>query len=165
MGSGEISLTASLQPGLVYETETTDYIQFLCNMGYSTSTIKLMASSYIPHNFSCPCDSHPDFISDMNYPSIAISGLEADKTKTVKRSVTNVGERYSTYEVFVEAPAGLEVQVVPSKLQFTEHVNKLSFQVRFKLTTTSDHEKHSFGSITWVNLKHEVRSPFVVSWA
>ncbi|CAA0822427.1 CO(2)-response secreted protease [Striga hermonthica] len=166
VGSGEISLTASLQPGLVYETENSDYFQFLCNMGHNTSTIQTMASNYIPHNFSCHCDSRPDLISDMNYPSIAVSGLKADgKSKTVKRTVTNVGEPYSTYTVSIEAPTSLEVQVVPSTLLFTKHINKLFFYVTFKINTSSAGEKDSFGSITWVSSKHKVWSPFAVSKA
>ncbi|CAA0812414.1 CO(2)-response secreted protease [Striga hermonthica] len=166
IGSGEISLTTSLQPGLVYETENIDYIQFLCNLGYSTSKIKTMASNYIPHNFSCHRDSHPDLISDMNYPSIAVSGLKADGiTKTVNRTVTNVGEPCSTYIVSIEAPTSLEVQVVPRTLQFTKNIKKLQFHVIFKVITSSAGEKHLFGSITWVSSKHKVRSPFVVSKA
>ncbi|GER30426.1 subtilisin-like serine endopeptidase family protein [Striga asiatica] len=163
IGSGEISLTASLQPGLVYETDTADYIQFLCNMGYNTSTIQTMASNYIPHDFSCPCDSHPGLISNMNYPSIAVSGLKAGgKPKTVQRTVTNVGEPNSIYTVSIEAPRGLEVEVEPKELQFTKN-NKQSFQVTFKINTSFTGEKQLFGSLTWVSSKHKVRSPFAVS--
>ncbi|GFP97719.1 co(2)-response secreted protease [Phtheirospermum japonicum] len=96
----------------------------------------------------------------MNYPSILISGLKANGSKTVKRTVTNVGEVYSTYTVSVEAPAGVHVEVVPIKLHFTKNVKKQSFQVTF-ITTTS--KGHLFGSLTWSNGKYKVRSPLVVS--
>ncbi|GFP80263.1 co(2)-response secreted protease [Phtheirospermum japonicum] len=160
IGAGEISLFGPLCPGLVYETETIDYLQFLCNMGYNTSVVKSIAST-VPSNFSCPSNSSPDLISDMNYPSIAVSGLIANGSKTVKRTVTNVGEAYSTYTASVEAPAGMHVQVVPNKLQFTKYVKKQSFQVTFILTTTS--KGHLFGSLAWSNWKYKVRSPLVVN--
>ncbi|CAL1355520.1 unnamed protein product [Linum trigynum] len=69
-GAGEMSPTAPLQPGLVYETTTVDYLNFLCYHGYNTNTIKLIAKS-IPPNFACPNNSTPDLISDINYPSIS----------------------------------------------------------------------------------------------
>ncbi|CAA0831065.1 CO(2)-response secreted protease [Striga hermonthica] len=162
IGSGEISLTAPLRPGLVYETETTDYIQFICNLGYNTSMIKIVASNLTAHNFSCPCTSHRDFVSDMNYPSISISGLKTNRQKTVRRTVTNVGDPYATYTVTIEAPPSLKVQVVPTTLQFTQYVQKLTFHVTFKDTASSASEEHSFGAITWTDGKHKVRSPFAV---
>ncbi|GFP86170.1 co(2)-response secreted protease [Phtheirospermum japonicum] len=55
IGAGEISLSGPLQPGLAYETDTIDYIQFLCNLGYNTSVVKTIAST-IPNNFSCPSE-------------------------------------------------------------------------------------------------------------
>ncbi|KAL3641012.1 hypothetical protein CASFOL_015980 [Castilleja foliolosa] len=160
IGAGEITQWGPMLPGLVYETSTADYLQFLCNMGYNTSVVKSIAST-VPNNFSCPRKWNPDLISDMNYPSIAISGLNAKGSTTVKRTVTNVGEKHSTYTATVEAPAGMHVQVVPSKLQFTKNVKKLSFEVTFIRTTTS--MGPLFGSITWSNWKYKVYSPFVVS--
>ncbi|GFP86917.1 co(2)-response secreted protease [Phtheirospermum japonicum] len=160
IGAGEITLCGPLWPGLVYETETTDYLRFLCNYGYNTSTIKRIAST-VPDNFACPSNSNPVLISDMNYPSIAVSGLKANVSRTVKRTLTNVGDEYSTYYATVETPIGMEVQVVPKLLRFTKTVKKLSFQVNFILTKTS--KVPLFGSITWSNWKYKVRSPIVVS--
>ncbi|GFQ07126.1 co(2)-response secreted protease [Phtheirospermum japonicum] len=97
----------------------------------------------------------------MNYPSIAVSGLKANETRTVKRTVTNVGEEYSTYTATIEAPTGVRVQMMPKTLQFKKNVKTLTFEVSFKLTTTSHGDM--FGSITWCNWEHKVRSPFVVT--
>ncbi|KAI3460240.1 hypothetical protein Pfo_016903 [Paulownia fortunei] len=160
IGAGEISLSGPIQPGLIYETETMDYIQFLCNIGYDASRIKMIASD-VPDNFSCLFNLNSDLVSNMNYPSIAISFLKENEVKTVNRIVTNVGEDESIYDAIIEAPAGVDVQVVPNKLQFTKDVKKLQFQVTFKLSTNS--QEDLFGSITWSNEKHKVRSPFVVS--
>ncbi|KAL3641006.1 hypothetical protein CASFOL_015974 [Castilleja foliolosa] len=162
IGAGQIRLFSPLSPGLVYETKTADYLQFLCNMDYSASAIKTIAST-IPNDFDCPSNSSLDLISDMNYPSIAVSGLEANGSRTVRRTVTNVGEAYSTFTVTVEAPNSMHVQVEPNILRFTKTAKKLSFQVTFMLTTYSQDDL--FGSITWSNGKYKVRSPFAVSSA
>ncbi|KAL3639036.1 hypothetical protein CASFOL_016943 [Castilleja foliolosa] len=92
MGAGEISQFGPLFPGLVYEIETIDYAHFLCNMGYKASVIKSISST-VPSNFDCPSNSSPDLISDMNYPSIAVSGVKANGSRTVTRTVTNVGSK------------------------------------------------------------------------
>ncbi|KAL6524853.1 hypothetical protein OROMI_030446 [Orobanche minor] len=160
IGAGQMNLLGALHPGLVYETDTNDYIQFLCNKGYNGSVIKTMSLT-LASNFSCPRNSRLDLISDMNYPSIVVSGLKVGGTRTLIRTVTNVGEVYSTYDVSVEYPAGMQVRVVPNILRFGKNVKKQSFQVSFKLTTSS--RKDLFGSITWSSNKHKVRSPFVVS--
>lgn len=160
IGAGEISVTGPLQPGLVYETQLMDYIMFLCNMGYSTAMIKRIASS-LPSNFSCSGSAKADAISNMNYPSIAVSSLTKGVVKTVTRTVTNVGDQDQIYSCVVEAPTSLDVEVVPNTLKFTKNVNKLSFQVKFKMTASS--KEDLFGSITWSNEKYKVRSPFVVS--
>lgn len=160
VGAGEISLSAPLQPGLVYETQPIDYLQFLCNMGYDMTKIKRIAPT-LPTNFSCSATKAPDAISNMNYPSIAISGLAANGVKAVNRTVTNVGVEDSIYSLVVEAPAGLHVEVVPKKLQFSRDVKTLSYQVTFKVDATPKGDL--FGSITWSNEQHKVRSPFAVS--
>ncbi|KAL6524851.1 hypothetical protein OROMI_030444 [Orobanche minor] len=160
IGAGEISTSGPLRPGLVYETETNHYIQFLCNFGYNASVIRTISLT-VPDNFSCPSNSSFDLISNLNYPSIAVTGLRANGSKIVKRTVTNVAGEYSTYTATVEKPSGIKVRVVPRQLHFTKDVKKLSFQVIF--VPTASFEEDLFGSITWSNKKYRVRSPFVVS--
>lgn len=134
-----------------------DYIRFLCNIGYGVSKIRNIALT----NYSCSGNSNSDAISNMNYPSIAISNSKQNKRKTVNRTAINVGEEDLTYTTIVEAPAAVKVEVVPNELQFRKNVNKLNFQVTFKLTATS--EKYLCSSITWSNSKQKVRSTFAVS--
>lgn len=76
-GAGVATLSGPLQPGLVYETEITDYLQFLCSQGYNTSTIKLILKK-LPDNFSCHANSSDELMSNMNYPSIAVSSRTSD---------------------------------------------------------------------------------------
>ncbi|KAK6130908.1 hypothetical protein DH2020_035344 [Rehmannia glutinosa] len=155
IGAGSISTSGPIQPGLVYETEILDYILFLCNIGYDPSKIKLIAPN-VPTNFSCPPNKSFDSISNMNYPSIAISNLTINEVKTVTRIVTNVEDDDSTYDVIIEAPTGVDVQVIPEKLYFTKDVNKLQFQVAFKVS--AKFREDLFGSIAWSNEKHNVRA-------
>ncbi|VAH36272.1 unnamed protein product [Triticum turgidum subsp. durum] len=138
-----------------------DYLSFLCNYGYGASQIKLITSP--PAAFSCAGNASKDLISDLNYPSIAVTGLGAGASRTVTREVTNVGaQEEATYTVAVSAPAGLDVKVAPSKLQFTGSVKKLAFQVTFSGKNTAA-KAALIGSITWSDGKHTVHSPFAVS--
>ncbi|KDO84931.1 hypothetical protein CISIN_1g004113mg [Citrus sinensis] len=161
-GAGEVSTTASLQPGLVYETTTLDYLNFLCYYGYDLSKIKMIATT-IPKDFACPKDSGVDSISNINYPSIAVSSFDGKEGRTISRTVTNVaGNNETIYTVAVDAPQGLNVKVIPEELQFTKSGQKLSYQVTFT-SALSPLKEDVFGSITWSNGKYKVRSLFVVS--
>jgi hypothetical protein len=160
-GAGELSSTASMQPGLVYETTETDYLNFLCYYGYNVTTIKAMSKAF-PENFTCPADSNLDLISTINYPSIGISGFKGNGSKTVTRTVTNVGEDgEAVYTVSVETPPGFNIQVTPEKLQFTKDGEKLTYQVI--VSATASLKQDVFGALTWSNAKYKVRSPIVIS--
>ncbi|KAK9270459.1 hypothetical protein L1049_026039 [Liquidambar formosana] len=164
-GAGELSTSGPLQPGLVYETDTIDYLTFLCHYGYDISTIKKISLA-VPDNFTCPKDTNKTYISNMNYPSIAISQFEGKESRKVSRTVTNVdADNEAVYTASVSAPKGLDVKVMPDKLQFTKNSKKLAYQVVFSSTTSSSLKEDVFGSITWTNGKYKVRSPFVVSSA
>ncbi|KAL4298384.1 hypothetical protein GQ457_12G030640 [Hibiscus cannabinus] len=160
-GAGEVSPTGPLEPGLVYETTVVDYLNFLCYHGYNITTIKNIAKT-IPDGFTCPEESSNDLISNINYPSIAISNFNEKAGRKVNRTLTSVtGDGKSVYTVSIDAPADLNVQVVPDKLQFTKNGDKSSYQVSF--FATNPLKKDVFGSITWSNGKYKVRSPFAVS--
>ncbi|KAG9442718.1 hypothetical protein H6P81_018572 [Aristolochia fimbriata] len=159
-GAGEVSPSGSMQPGLVYETEKEDYLLFLCNYGYELSTIKLISS--LPDEFQCPKNSSKDMISNLNYPSIAVSKFDGKSSKQVNRTVTNVGaDEETTYVANIQSPQGLDVKVIPDKLQFTKNTMKLSYQVVF--SSKSSVKDDLFGSIIWSNGKYKVRTPFVVT--
>ncbi|XP_020229137.1 CO(2)-response secreted protease [Cajanus cajan] len=160
-GAGEITTSEALQPGLVYETNTIDYLNFLCYIGLNITNIRTISKS-VPKNFSCPKDSSSNLISNVNYPSIAVN-FTGKGVVNVSRTVTNVGEKDETvYSSVVNAPSGVKVTLTPNKLQFTKSSKKLSYQVIFSSTLTSLKED-LFGSITWSNGKYTVRSPFVLT--
>ncbi|XVF63650.1 hypothetical protein PTKIN_Ptkin09bG0103700 [Pterospermum kingtungense] len=159
-GAGEVTTTGPLQPGLVYETTAIDYLNFLCYHGYNVSTIKTIANN--TDGFTCPEESSTDLISNINYPSIAISNFNGKTGRKVNRTLTNVGGDAKTdYTVSIDAPEGLDVQVAPDKLQFTNNGDKSSYQVSF--SAANPLKTDVFGSITWSNGKYKVRSPFAVS--
>ncbi|XVE94521.1 hypothetical protein REPUB_Repub02eG0015900 [Reevesia pubescens] len=160
-GAGEVSTTGPLQPGLVYETDAIDYLNFLCYHGYNITTIKNIANT-IPDGFTCHKDSSIDLISNINYPSIAITNFNEKAGRKVNRTLTNVAADAKTvYTVSIDASAILDVQVVPKKLQFTKNGEKSSYQVSFSAANPLKNDV--FGYITWSNGKYKVRSPFVVS--
>ncbi|KAJ4720461.1 Subtilisin-like protease [Melia azedarach] len=159
MGAGEINPLRALNPGLVFETSTKDYLQFLCYFGYSEKKIQPMTGT----KFNCPKKSADKLISNINYPSISISKLDRHgAARIVRRTVTNVGSSNSTYIVSkVNAPSGLSVKIFPQKLVFVEGVKRVSLRVSFfgKQASTG----HNFGSITWSDNQHSVRVVFAVN--
>ncbi|CAN6485258.1 unnamed protein product [Victoria cruziana] len=160
-GSGEVYPSKALRPGLVYELTMEDYYLFLCNYGYSSDTIKKISGKQTGYN--CPSNSSKDLISELNYPSIAISKFNGTERRVTRR-VTNVGisDGETTYTVNIKSPAELEVVVTPSKLQFKADTKTLSYQVAFSSSSGSPN-KDIFGSLTLTNGKYTVRTPFVVS--
>ena len=156
-GAGQVHPTGALDPGLVFDAGEDDYLRFLCNYGYDASKIKLIAAS-LPGGFSCAANASTGLISELNYPSIAVSrlGKAAGGGRTVTRAVTNVGAEEATYTVAASAPAGLDVKVTPSKLEFTKGVKTLAFQVSFSggKDAVAANKGAMSGSITWSDGKH-----------
>lgn len=159
MGVGEISLFRALNPGLVLETTAIDYLQFLCYYNYSKKTIRSIAKT----NFSCPRNSSPSLISNINYPSISIGSLDRSRAvQTIQRTLTNVGSPNTTYLAHVQTSNRLIVKVSPKKIAFKEGTRKVSFKASFHA-----HEApvgYNFGSITWTDgEEHSVRIVFAVN--
>uniref|UniRef100_A0A0C9QR38 TSA: Wollemia nobilis Ref_Wollemi_Transcript_13270_2450 transcribed RNA sequence n=1 Tax=Wollemia nobilis TaxID=56998 RepID=A0A0C9QR38_9CONI len=159
-GAGEVNPMAALQPGLVYETENEDYFHFLCNSGLDSKKIKAISGN---DNYTCPSDSTGDLISNMNYPTIAISKLDLKGNKSVIRTVANVSpDGESTYKLSIAAPPGLNVKVSPDALTFSKATLKLSFNVTFTPVDGAT-KGYVFGSLTWDDGEHNVRTPFAIN--
>lgn len=160
MGAGEISPLSALSPGLVFETRTEDYLYFLCYHGYKKEVIRSLVSI---KKFNCPPDPSTDLISELNYPSISIAALDSGYggVRTVHRSAINVGPANCTYAVQVDAPAGIEVKVLPEKLFFARRGKKASYQVTFDGKNAG--KGYHFGSLTWSDGAHLVRTVFAVN--
>lgn len=174
MGSGEINPLGALNPGLVYQTSTLDYLQFLCYHGYKQKTIRSVSGV---NSFACPTPSSSffstgsssnllqDFITSINYPSISIARLDTNRLgarKVISRTATNVGRTDSTYRVSVDAPEEIQVKVVPEKLIFSRMNRTASFEVSFQASSGAD-IGYRFGSLVWTDGVHLVRMVFAVN--
>ncbi|XVE95758.1 hypothetical protein REPUB_Repub02eG0127200 [Reevesia pubescens] len=158
MGVGEISPFKALKPGLVFETTTEDYLQFLCYNGTPEKIIRSMSKT----NFKCPRNSSDNLISSINYPSISICRLDKLRGfRTIKRSATNVGLPNVTYIATVHAPSGLKVKVLPKMITFSENVRRSPFKVSFDGREAST--GYNFGSLTWSGGPYSVRMVFAVN--
>ena len=142
-GAGHVAPNRATDPGLVYDAGWNDWLAFLCGTGQLTA-------SYCPQIKINP--------SDLNYPSIAVGALAGKQT--VKRTVTNVGMGVGTYTASVAAPSGISVTVEPSTLVVLPG-KKANFTVTFT-TNGAPLNAYQFGSLTWSDGAHSVRSPLVV---
>ncbi|PON69886.1 Subtilase [Trema orientale] len=160
-GAGEINPMKALNPGLVFETTTQDYLHFLCYYGYSQEKIRSIIISNRT-KFQCPKLSNHELISNINYPSISVGKLKRHQApRVITRTVTNVGPYNSTYFAQVHAPKGLDVKIIPEKIVFTKGLKRVSFEVSFdgKKATSG----YSFGHVIWFDGRRSVRLVFTVN--
>lgn len=162
-GAGHLNLDLAMDPGLVYDLTNHDYVSFLCAIEYGPKTIQVITRS--PVN----CPMRKPLPENLNYPSIAAlfpSGSEGVSSKTFFRMVTNVGETNAVYRVRVEPPKGVRVSVKPAKLVFSESLRRLGYYVTIIVDSKNlllGESGAVFGSLSWVDGKHMVRSPIVVT--
>ncbi|XP_044950390.1 subtilisin-like protease SBT3.6 [Hordeum vulgare subsp. vulgare] len=152
-GGGHVDPNRAAHPGLVYDMRPSDYVRFLCSMGYNNSAIASMVQQHTP------CQHSPKSQLNLNVPSITIPELRGKLS--VSRTVTNVGPVTSKYRARVEAPPGVDVTVSPSLLTFNSTVNRLTFKVMFQAKLKVQ-GRYTFGSLTWEDGTHTVRIPLVV---
>ncbi|XP_077220187.1 subtilisin-like serine protease 2 [Tasmannia lanceolata] len=163
-GAGELNLDLAMDPGLIYDIQNQDYVNFLCSIDYSPKTIQVI--THTPVN--CPVkNSVPE---NLNYPSMSAifdSSKLGFVSKTFIRTVTNTGPVNSVYSAKVEMRGkGVVVSVKPGRLVFTESVKKVSFAVTVSGDTKNmkmDESGLIFGFLSWSDGKHVVRTPIVVS--
>jgi hypothetical protein len=147
VGSGHVRPNMMVNPGLVYDAGFNDYLAFLKGQRLCCAT-----SASIP-----ALDA-----SDLNQPSLAVGDLAGVQTLT--RRVTNVGGSTATYNATVGAPAGFTV-TTPGPLTLAPGETK-SFSITVTRTdaplSTSPTTGYRFGSLTWSDGTHSVRSPIVI---
>ncbi|XP_039041242.1 subtilisin-like protease SBT5.4 [Hibiscus syriacus] len=151
-GSGQVRPNRAMDPGLVYDLTTEDYLNFLCARGYNQTTIRLFSGK----PFVCPKSSS---VMDLNYPSIAVHELNG--TVTVSSTVKNVGPARSTYKARVRSPAGVMISVNPSILEFEKNGEEKRFEVKIESNSDVQSQEYAFGELLWSDGKHNVRSPIV----
>lgn len=160
-GAGHVDPNRALNPGLVYDIDSNDYTAFLCSVGYTSSQISVFLRE--PAGTEV-CNSKFSTPGNLNYASFSVVFGSGSDVVKYKRTVKNVGGVADmVYEVKVNAPPGIEISVVPSKLEFSSGNQTLSYEVEFRSDGEVGGQK--FGSIEWSDGVHLVRSPVAVRWS
>ncbi|KAH7691104.1 Peptidase S8 subtilisin-related protein [Dioscorea alata] len=158
MGSGQVNPVAANDPGLIYDINPEQYIQYLCGLGYNDTQATTAANSSV--QCSVVGSIAPE---NLNYPSISIS-LDPLKTKSVKRTLTNVGDAYEVYKIDVEEPKGINVVVSPSSIQFSQIGQEKNITLEFSSKGMPLNQGNILdGQLKLDSGKHFVRSPISVT--
>ncbi|KAL2539060.1 Subtilase family protein [Abeliophyllum distichum] len=164
-GAGHVHPQKAMNPGLIYDLSSYDYVDFLCNSNYTTKNIQLVTRKYT----DCSRAKRAGHVGNLNYPSLSAVFQQYGKKKRSThfiRTVTNVGESNSVYAVTIKPPEGLAVTVQPERLAFRRVGQKLNFLVRVQVREEKLAPGNSIlksGSIVWSDGKHNVTSPIVVT--
>ncbi|ONK57400.1 uncharacterized protein A4U43_C09F130 [Asparagus officinalis] len=149
-GSGHLNPVAAINPGLVYDFRPKDIINFLCSNGATSAGLKNLTG----YSTKCSAPLIPSY--NFNYPSIGVSKVTGKMS--VYRTVTNAHDGDWTYRAAVENPAGVWVSVVPEELVFSKFGEKKSYRIDLVPYEPSS-GRFVFGSVTWSDGTHRVRSP------
>jgi subtilisin family serine protease len=147
-GAGHVQPNKAADPGLVYDSNAVDWIRYLCGIGKIPAT-------------HANCTTHGS-IKPYNLNLASITIAEVLGKATITRTVTNVGDTESTYTASASLP-GYTVTVSPSTLTLAPGA-KATFTVN--LTNNSAAQgAWSYGSLTWNDGTHTVRSPLTAKAA
>ncbi|GLJ35484.1 hypothetical protein SUGI_0713580 [Cryptomeria japonica] len=161
MGAGHVNPRAALEPGLVYDLGSQDYINYLCG-GFYNYTKKQIA--LLSHKWpACPKSESG---ADLNYPSFSVILKYGERVQVKRRTVTNVGGDNAVYKVRVKSSPNVKVSVEPETLVFKKRSDQASFNVTFE-SQVEGSEEFEVGEIMWKCIQggiHIVRSPITVLW-
>jgi subtilisin family serine protease len=141
-GAGHVKPNTAADPGLVYDSGYTDWLNFICGTQPGA-----FCSAFTPID-----------PSNLNVPSIAIGDLAG--IQTVNRTVTNVSGKKLTVTAAIAGLSGINVVVSPASLTLNPGESK-SFTVKFT-TGTAPLNNYVGGYLTWTGGGYSVRSPIVV---
>jgi hypothetical protein len=164
-GSGHVDPVSALEPGLLFDTNTSDYLGFLCGQDRDdfVANYGLTCADLAAAGFS-------NDASQLNLPSIAVAELLA--AETVSRTVTNATSIASSYTATIEAPIGFDVTLQTFDAAGIETESSAldidadgiaSFSLTFTKNDAAENQVWQFGSITWTDGSgHVVRLPLAV---
>ena len=144
-GAGFISPNKAIDPGLVYDMGKADYVRYQC------LTQKALVSAS-----DCATFGTLDQTYNLNLPSITLGAMVGPTT--VKRTVTNVGASPATYTATATLGGGFNVVVSPSTLSLSPG-QSAAFTVAITPTSATPKFTWEYGSLTWSDGTHTVRSP------
>jgi hypothetical protein len=147
---------SAYEPGLAYDAGFLEYLGFLCDEAPEVFTDPAGTCGFLESS-GIPTEAH-----NLNLPSIGIAELPG--SQTVVRTLTSVAKEkgWRTYNVFVEAPEGFEVNVSPSTVRL-KRGQSATYSVTFTNYSAPIGEWH-FGSLTWSDKTghYNVYSPIAV---
>ncbi|XP_074294794.1 subtilisin-like protease SBT1.5 [Silene latifolia] len=164
-GAGHVNPQKAMDPGLVYDISTYDYIDFLCNSNYTVSNIETITRK----KADCLGARRAGHVGNLNYPSISMVFQQYGQHKMSSHSIriaTNVGDPNSVYKVSIHPPTGTLVSVEPKQLAFRRVGQKLNYLVRVEVVAVKLSAGSSItrsGAIIWSDGKHNVTSPLIVT--
>lgn len=161
-GSGQINPTQAVNPGLIYDISTSDYISFLCKEGNNNTVIGLIVGG--TENIDCTKFKPAQGTDGLNYPTMHTQ-LDSNSTSisaTFYRTVTNVGYATSVYTSKVTSPRGLIVKVIPETLKFSKLNENQSFTVEVKGGLEPFGSKLLSALLEWSDSKYNVKSHIVI---
>ncbi len=145
-GAGHIAPNKAMDPGLVYDAGATDFIRYQC----------LVNKPAVSPASDCTTYGTLDATYNFNLPSVTVGNLVGTTPVTVTRKVTNVGAAAATYTSSVSM-SGFTTLVTPTSLTLAPGETK---SYTLKLTpTTAPTNSWVYGSITWQDGTHVVKSP------
>jgi subtilisin family serine protease len=141
-GAGHVQPNHAFDPGVVYDSGFTDWLNFICGTQPGA-----FCSSF---NAIDP--------SDLNQASIAIGAMAG--TQTITRRLTNVSGKALTLSASITGLAGINVVVSPANLAL-DIGETAEFEVTF---TTAGAALNSYtgGFLTWTGEGYNARSPVMV---
>jgi subtilisin family serine protease len=139
-GAGQVDPARVLDPGLVYDASSDDYLAFIQGTGVELGIPGIGTTK--PR--------------DMNVPSFALGNL----TGKIEVTRTLTALTPGTYRVKTDLP-GVKVTVTPSILTFGSAGEKKTFKVSFE-NQNAALGKFAMGSLTWQGANKNVASPIAV---
>ncbi|KAE9596691.1 putative tripeptidyl-peptidase II [Lupinus albus] len=156
-GAGHVNPVNALNPGLVYDINTNDYLTFLCALNYTAHQIKIVARTKFH------CDSSKQYsVTDLNYPSFVVFFNGSTVVKHT-RTLTNVGDA-GTYKASIVADnPSVKISIEPEELRFDINEKK-TYTITFTKSGENSHNDYDFGRLEWSNGKNVVGSPILFNW-
>ncbi|CAL5077136.1 unnamed protein product [Urochloa decumbens] len=161
-GAGHVDPNRAVDPGLVYDAATDDYVTFLCSIGYTAQQVAVLTRD----GSVTDCATRRGYVGNHNYPAFSVVFRSSASAVTQRRLARNVGNSTTTtYTAYVNSPPGVFVTVQPPTLKFSLLRRTLEYVITFtpqqwNVTTN----KYAFGSVVWSDGKYKVTSPIAVAW-
>ncbi|WOG98990.1 hypothetical protein DCAR_0418336 [Daucus carota subsp. sativus] len=162
LGAGHVNPNKALNPGLVYNVSSEDYIRLLCALNFTRNQIQTITRSA---SFDCSNSTlnlnYPSFIAYFNTNDTVANGTTVQE---FERTLTNIGDEMSTYWANFTQMEELKISVEPDRLVFKEKYEKQSYKLSIEGPKMLKN-KVVHGSISWIESKgkHVVRSPIIAT--